>query len=275
MALYNLIKGIIKKNTRMYNKIQEVLKYYIFTCNEVKATIYRFSGKTSELEKYRNLHSGERCFIIGNGPSLLLHDLEKLEKEFTFATHRIFNIYEKTNWRPTYYVAQDLKLIDKYKNEINQLFTPKFIPINVNWKMRQKVIDKCVFFYLKKEDFYPQLPRFTEDASKKIYEGFTVTYSTIQLAVYMGFSEIYLLGIDFNYSKSINFKGDIVINKDAKDYFTNDANNNINLPNLDYSLLAYKSAKQYCERNNISIYNATRGGKLDIFERINFDDVVN
>ncbi len=37
-----------------------------------------------------NIHHGQRCFIIGNGPSLQRTDLTKLKDEFTFGMNRIY-----------------------------------------------------------------------------------------------------------------------------------------------------------------------------------------
>ena len=37
---------------------------------------------------------------------------------------------------------------------------------------------------------------------------------------------------------------------------------------------AYKVAKQYADDHNIKIYNATRGGKLEVFERVDLDDIL-
>ena len=39
----------------------------------------------------------------------------------------------------------------------------------------------------------------------------------------------------------------------------------------DKALLAYKSTREYCDKNNIKISNATRGGKLEVFDRVDFD----
>jgi len=166
-----------------------------------------------------------------------------------------------------------LVLIDKIKNEIEKLHITKFIPINYTYMFKKK-IKKCNYFYLNQSPFYPNLPNFSEKVDKEVFEGYTVTYAALQLAVYMGFNEIYLLGIDFNYSIVRNSKGQVIKNDSVKDYFTNEINNEgINLPNLDYSYLAYKSAKKYCDKNKIKIYYATREGKLDVFEKVHFDEL--
>ena len=110
--------------------------------------------------------------------------------------------------------------------------------------------------------------RFSPDISKCVYNGRTVTYVCLQLAMYLGFEEIYLLGVDFNYSSNLkgqenHFKG---YDKDGK-------NVRLNPVRPEMSLAAYKKAKEYAESQNVRIYNATRGGKLEVFERVNFDDL--
>ncbi|UHA57891.1 hypothetical protein KDJ21_013425 [Metabacillus litoralis] len=101
-----------------------------------------------------------------------------------------------------------------------------------------------------------------------------MAYTAIQIAVYMGVKEIYLLGVDHNFSKMLNDKGEIIIDKTAKDYFTEEYNtdkDDLYIPNVEVSTRAFKVAKKYADKNNIKIYNATRGGKLEVFERVDFD----
>ena len=70
------------------------------------------------LKKYKGIHCGERCFIIGNGPSLSPQDLEMLRDEICFAANRIYDIYAQTTWRPTYYGIQDLFVLREISQEV-------------------------------------------------------------------------------------------------------------------------------------------------------------
>ena len=54
------------------------------------------------------------------------------------------------------------------------------------------------------DDIFQEPPLFSEDVARVVYGGATVTYACIQIAVYMGFKEIYLLGVDCNYCKGSN-----------------------------------------------------------------------
>ena len=78
----------------------------------------------------------------------------------------------------------------------------------------------------------------------------------------MGFKEIYLLGVDCNYLKGSNqnyfFKDKVIDNKDHNVYSM---------------ILDYQAVQKYAEKNNIKIFNATRGGALEVFPRVDFDSL--
>lgn len=231
------------------------------------------SKSVSSIKKIKNAYEGRRCFIIGNGPSLKTSDLEKLRNDICFASHGIYEIYDKTIWRPTYYCAQDLQLIRKRRKKINkQIESKKIIAIAQEHIYPQ--LTNAIFIKKIWKDFGTNLPAFSDNAQMGIYEGFTVTYMCLQLAVYMGFKEIILLGIDHNYSTMIDPEGNLVKQKGIADHFSK--NDKItNLPRLNISTLAYQAAKKYADLHGIKIYNATRGGKLEVFERVNFDELFN
>lgn len=56
-----------------------------------------------QIKKYKDIHQRERCFIVATGPSLTLSDLEVLKNEYTFGMNSIVKLFDKTDWRPTYY----------------------------------------------------------------------------------------------------------------------------------------------------------------------------
>ena len=89
----------------------------------------------------------------------------------------------------------------------------------------------------------------------------------------MGFKEIYLLGIDHNYSIELDENGNLYKNNGVRDHFS-DNDKTENVPQTFKSTLAYKAAKEYADRNGIKIYNATRGGKLEVFERKTLEEVL-
>lgn len=229
------------------------------------------------IEKYHNLYQGKRCFIIGNGPSLRVEDLEKLKGEITFGTHRIYKLFGNTSWRPSFYFAQDYKMIKENFDSISAISSKeKFIGM-VSWN-KYPYIRGATFANMILKTFYPEPPEFSDDVSKEFYEGKTVTYMCLQFAIYMGFTEIILLGVDHNYDVVLKADGSVQINEGVKNHFDADVghtemNPNDNLPQLDKTSLAYVTANEYANKHSVKILNATRGGKLEAFERVDFDSL--
>ena len=115
---------------------------------------------------------------------------------------------------------------------------------------------------------------FSDDVAHEIAASDTGMYTAAQMAVYMGFSEIYLIGVDHHFRISQNNKGEIVIDNSVKDYFSEKYNTDketLYIPNTEKSTQTYIAMKQHCDRRGVKVYNATRGGKLEVFPRINFD----
>lgn len=248
------------------------LRFYLFS---VKQYLQNRSV-CHQLKKFRNIHKGQRCFIIGTGPSLTTEDLELLKDEVCFGSNRIFEIYPRTEWRPTYYINQDYALLQKYVREVNEL-TPRamFLPIDVKPAFGSNPL--AHFFVLRHKDYYPNDADFSQKLHHYLGQGFTVTYGAIQMARYMGFSEVYLLGIDHNYSISLNEKGIPVLNEGTQDYFQGStaSNKGLNLPRVVESTVAYMTARKFADRHSdFAVYNATRGGKLEAFERVKLEDVL-
>lgn len=248
---------------------------------ESTENFYQYGTKyAKELRKLKGKFAGKRCFIIGNGPSLTVADLERLKNEYTFASNRIFGLYERTEWRPTFYCMQDFALIKELVEELPKLI-PKvkynFFPYNIEGESLKKIgKEKNVFkFYLNMVQFDEEKgPLFSEDISEQIYEGYTVTYAAIQIALYLGFKEVYLLGVDHSYSSNMNKDGKGVSEKDYAEGMAKVNMSNLNGAQLDKSTLAYKVADKYAREHGCIIYNATRGGALEAFRRINIDDIL-
>lgn len=249
------------------------LKYYLVSVKQY----WENRSICKEINKYKNIHKGERCFIIGTGPSLKASDLDLLKNEITFGSNRIFEIFNQTEWRPTYYLNQDYQLICKYADQIRDLSVKrKFMMIEAKQFFPDST--DISYFVLRHKNFYPKDADFSKHIDKFMGQGFTVTYGAIQMAYYMGFSEVYLLGIDHNYSISLNEKGVPVINENVKDYFAGSTAKNggdLNLPRVVESTMAYMTARKFSDKHSeFKVYNATRGGKLEAFERVDFEEIL-
>lgn len=229
------------------------------------------------LKSLKSIHSGNRCFIIGNGPSLNPEDLTRLHNanEITFAFNRIYHIFKETIWRPTYYISQDEKMLVGSITEVNTLKARyKFIPIEMQYYYGIHLSDITPFHISAKNDV--TRPAFSEDIVCSVENSMTVVYTAIQFAIYMGIREIYLIGVDHHFHTSKNANGDIIVDPTAKDYFSEAYNNDkesLYIPNTDLSTQTFIAARDYAIQHGIKIYNATRGGKLEVFERKDFDSL--
>ena len=246
---------------------------------------YEKSGFSNEIQKFHNIHKGERCFVIGNGPSLTPEDLNKVSKNCSFAANRIYLMYERTDWRPTYYMCQDRQLIrsltDYYLNCEETVF------LGYQALYEYGIDAENAIYYLADNRDANRIVKelgFSDSVDKYLIDGGSVTYSAIQMAVYMGFKEIYLLGVDHSFSHTLDKNRRIVKHEEVKeDYFDKrykDAFKQFEEKGKVYAApdkkmmdLAFAAAKKYCDSHQIIIKNATRGGKLEIFERVNFDEL--
>lgn len=232
-----------------------------------------------KIASYKNKYTGRRCFFIGNGPSLRAQDLTKLHEnnEITFAFNRVYNIFDDTPWRPTFYISQDEKMLGGCRETVDRLDLPvKFIPIQMLWYFDIDIHD-AVWFNIKAPEIKNDKPlEFSSDASSHVFNSGTGMYTAAQFAAYMGFNEIYLIGVDHHFKVSQNNKGEIVIDNSAKDYFSDKYNadkDNLYIPNTEKSTLTYVAMKEQCDERAIKVYNATRGGKLEVFPRRDFDSL--
>ncbi len=219
-----------------------------------------------ELEKFRNIHGNSRCFIVATGPSLCISDLDKLyaHKEICISVNGIFKGFDMTNWRPDYYIISDPNGVIQWKNDIlNMNVKEKFIADTCYFFNREDVPDNIHKWHMEPLKHKGTKPLFSEDFSKVSYNGDTITYDgALQLATYLGFKEIYLVGTDC--SQPVNGKQHFVENYQDKAHEKAEQH-----PEL--QTISYMSAKEYAENHGIKIYNATRGGCLEVFERVDFD----
>lgn len=232
-----------------------------------------FPSRYSHLKKIKGIHRGKRCFIVATGPSLRIEDLDMLKNEWTISMNSIVACLDKTTWRPSYYIVQDSEamkeMLDSNAN-IQDVSKNVFISQIVRRKCYLSFDAQMLPLDMCGHNTRHQLTgiKFSENCYEKIYDGYTVTYSAIQLAAYMGFKEIYLLGCDCNY----NLK-----NKHAFGYHFSEEREEGLSDESDIMALrmisAYCAAKEYADKHDLKIFNATRGGKLEVFQRINFESL--
>ena len=231
------------------------------------------------IANYHDRYSGKRCFIVANGPSLKADDLTLLHEkhEITFAMNRIYKVFDQTPWRPTFYACEDPLIVRGQQEEITKLAAQeKFIPIELKWRNEVNIPNAC-YFHINYKDSKRFPFSFSTDCAHQIEGRSTVTFTCMQIAAYMGFSEIYLLGVDHNYRVTIDINGNTIIDPDQKDYFVDGYDEDVKESvkhDMGKNTRTYMDAQRYVSSSERTmIYNATRGGKLEVFPRIDFDSL--
>lgn len=230
----------------------------------------------AKLEKFHNIHKGERCFIVGTGPSLQLSDVDRLKDEYTFGVNSCLTMYDKTTWRATYYGIVDSHTVEIMGEKLNSKEIPVFFYTDYDAVYEGEngiAFPKDDSENMMLETFWKRLfpklipdTRFSDDITKVVYTGKSVVYAMLQFAAYMGFSEIYLIGVDCNYAQPQMYSENVtyIDFKRKWDQARLQKQGNQMLPQ-------YEVARRYADAHGIKIYNATRGGQLEAFERIDLD----
>jgi glycosyltransferase involved in cell wall biosynthesis len=237
------------------------------------------------LRLFKNLHKGQRCFIVGNGPSLNNTDLSKLKNEITFGVNSIFLMSDINGFIPTYYSVCDSHVIAENTDRINTYpVQHKFFPSIFRKYISPNNRSNVSFFMMNRgfnEVTSPNyaIPRFSADCSERIFDGQTITYMNLQLAYYMGFSEVYLIGVDFSYvipQSAIVDGANILSTEDDPNHFHKDyfgKGRSWHDPVLHRVIKNYEFADMVYKWDSRQVFNATVGGKLEAFQRVDYDSL--
>ncbi len=220
------------------------------------------------MSKFQNCHNRQRCVIIGNGPSLNKMDLSFLKNEITFGMNKIFLLFDKWNFKPSYYVSVNPLVIEQSVEQIYQIDSPKFLSF------------RGLPFIQHRENisFIRSVPNqsFSMDPRNGLWEGHTVTYVAMQLAYFMGFSEVVLIGVDHYFKSQGPANKEVVSEGDDPNHFHPQyfgKGVRWNLPDLEKSEIAYNLAKQAFEADGKRIIDATLDGHLTIFPKADYRKV--
>ena len=233
-----------------------------------------------ELRTLRKQYSNRRrCFIIGNGPSINETDLDLLVNEVTFGVNGIFLKFPETRFRPTFYVVEDHLVAEDRCGEINALTGPvKLFPIYTAYCLDEG--PNTIFFNHRPRVSYPHGFDFSTNASSITYTGCTVTFTCMQLAFYFGFREIYLVGVDHHYDipqdvEQENSYGTKILDMPGHDpnhfhpeYFGK--GRRWHDPQVAKTTEAFTEALRVTQSKGTQILNATIGGKLEVFPRVDY-----
>jgi hypothetical protein len=228
------------------------------------------------LAALKDKHKGQRAFIIGNGPSLKQTDLTKLKNEFTFGMNRIYLMFPELGFTTSYLCVVNDLVVEQTASDLAALEIPKFIA----WRSRRH------FSNLQSPISNSQLPtflyttytgpRFSRDVRGRVWESATVTNVALQLAFHMGFEQVILIGVDHNYTAAGKPNTTVTSQGDDPNHFSPayfGKGFRWQLPDLDTSEIGYRFARQAYESAGREVLDATVGGKLTIFPKVDYNSL--
>ena len=235
---------------------------------------YLNSNIYSSVSQLKNKHDGERVFILANGPSLKKVDFSLLKENFSIGLNRIYLLEKEVGFLPDYLVVVNDLVLSQFSDDLNFLETNKFFPFKYKNKFHENR-GKNYFFS-------PSLSindGFSKNFSDVVYTGGTVTFVALQLAFFLGFKEVILLGLDHDFvEKGIPNKTEIRSQDVDQSHFHPEyfpKGVKWQLPDLVRSEIAYSLAKEFYEKHGRSIVDATEGGKCEIFKKVNLVEYLN
>lgn len=208
-------------------------------------------------------HSGEAAVILCNGPSLLETDFGSLRDTFTFGLNKINLLFDRKEFRPSCIVSVNSHVLEQNRDFFNLTDIPLYISSNARSDIRLR--PNVCFLHAGPPD------RFAKDCSMSIYEGHTVTFVALQLAFHMGFERVAIVGADHNFAQEGPANQTVIAgDRDESHFDPNYFSGGVKweLPDLFQSEVSYTLAKNMFEAHGREVVNATVGGKLEVFPRM-------
>jgi hypothetical protein len=225
------------------------------------------------LAELKDVHKGKRAFIIGNGPSLKHTDLSKLKNEITFGMNRIYAAFPEFGFTTTYICVTNDLVVEQFGHEINALPIPRFIAwrSHRHFPPQTPLAQTPTFVYTSYTG-----PRFATDARGRVWEGATVTNLALQLAFHMGIGQAILIGVDHNFTSKGEANKTVISNGDDPNHFMpNYFGKGVKwqLPDLDTSEIGYIFAREAFQKAGREVLDATVGGKLTVFPKVDYNSL--
>jgi hypothetical protein len=221
------------------------------------------------LAALKDSRAGERCFIIGNGPSLKQTDLTKLKNEYTIGMNRFYLMFPELGFKSSYFVSINDLVVEQCANDLQSLDIPTFI----SWRGREWVQPRNNLFYL----FTTYTgPKFATDIRGRLWEGATVTYVSMQVAYFLGFKQVVLIGVDHSFTTKGKPNTTVISEGDDPNHFAGNyfgKGFRWQLPDLDPSELGYIRAREAYKSAGREIIDATIGGKLTVFPKVDYESL--
>lgn len=239
-----------------------------------------FAKENKRLMEFKDIHKGESCFIVATGPSLTIEDLELLNNHICFSVNSIIRVFDNTSWRPDYLCITDAEAwsimgeeLQFAQKQVKQFFVSnncKRYVDNETVVFQSDVRPISYFetaFYNRTKKISPKYDYYiSKNMDRYFCDGPTVIYSVIQLAMYMGFENIYLLGNDCGISgRQVHSR-----------IIESQTSGKIDTSQLGKMLYAYEVLAQELndKYENVNVINVTRGGNLEAFPREELEKVL-
>ena len=214
-------------------------------------------------------------------------DLDLLKNEHVWASNKINLLFDKISWRPGFYVAVDQRVFPDISQEIEmttaELSDTKFFFPSLFREQKSLQSADNIYWYRETSWDQSNIPNstFTTDASKWVAGVTTVTIAAMQLAVYLGFNPIYLIGCDTSYTvpktvsienndwrKLVSTADDDPNHFDATYFGTGSKWHD---PQVERMVLHYEQSNIVCDSLGVKVFNGTVGGNLEVFPRVAYE----
>jgi len=264
LTMYNLVE--IPATINLPISLKKLKDFALYALDHRFFRKYRYYSKI--LEGYHDIHKGERCFIVGTGPSLKKTNIKLLKNETVFGVNTLYKGLKDFGITCRYYAVSDLKVWEGHYRKILPLDTTLFISsfvgkeyINNQKKYRQ--YQKKEPLVLRTKGYITVCKNFSKDISKYVINGHSVVADIcLQVAYYMGFKEVYLVGCDYS---NIGYRWDGSKTENVK---------TVGLTNWEKIFYAFEICRKAFEKDGREIINATVGGELNVFKRKSLEEII-
>lgn len=232
------------------------------------------------IHSLRDRHLGEVGVLMGNGPSLNAVDFDQLRNVPTFGVNAIYLKKAEMGFLPTYYIVEDVFVAEDRAQEISELRGPTKMFGNYLRYAIKGDRDTLWLNVSVKYGNFEGFPAWSSNGARIVFCGGTVSYLAMQMAFFMGFRRLVLVGFDHEYTIPSDAKVDgTKIESEGADpnhfdptYFG--SGKRWHLPMVERMEIAYRKANEFWTRDSREIVNATVGGKLEVFPRRSLSDAL-
>ena len=250
----------------------------------------RIQALTSRNADLRDKHSGARIFILCNGPSVNKQNIRSLGDELVISVSSGYLHPDYAEIAPRYHCVPQITYGLMTRDDVIAWFGEMHDRIGnatlILSETEEPLVREEGLFpgrdvrYVHLKGLFSDLPPGTiPDLTTPVPRVQSVPILALMLAMYLGGDRLYLLGTDHDQFRSGEYKyfyEPTVLR--GKDLFVDQKGKLRGGWFVEFSALTalwsqYRSIKEIAAKNNIEIFNATHGGELDEFPRVELDSL--